>query len=172
MKNPLFLGNTSLYHIVTSCDLSKPELRLLLLIMSICNRDGECLTTLEDLSKALSTAKQNAATALRGLVSRNIIKRLDEANRGRGAKPYRLKFNVDAESYVYGDTKPTEIPKTSEETQIDYLEKRLAEETAAAKKAKNREAIAKRQVDSLLAEREKEEAAKSKSQKSRFGFFK
>lgn len=113
---PLFFGNTGLVDVAISNKLNQTEQRLLLLILGMSDKEGVCKVPMSLLSGALHLARPNVSRVVKGLVSQNIVTRLDEGNRGMGAKSYIFRFNPNPDTYAFN------TPKEVQESVSDTLE--------------------------------------------------
>lgn len=91
-----FLRTIAMY-----ADLSKSEMRMLILIIGLCELTKTTLISLDEMSAALATSKPNASSILSSLVRKGIVIREDTSNRGLGSKSYKLRLNTDVSMYSF-----------------------------------------------------------------------
>lgn len=153
----LFFGNYGLVHVATSNKLNQTEQRLLLLILGLSNKEGVCTVPMAWLSAALHLARPNVSRVIKGLVSQNIVTRMDEGNRGLGAKAYVFRFNPNPDTYAFNaqqeaqeavsDTPAPPAIVLPYQKQIDDLTKKYETEREERKAANVAAAASKKELD-------------------------
>lgn len=153
----LFFGNSGLVDVAISNKLNQTEQRLLLLILGLSNKEGVCSVPMAWLSGALHLARPNVSRVVKGLVSQNIVTRMDEGNRGLGAKSYVFRFNPNPETYAFNaqqesqeavsDAVPPPAIVSPYQRQIDDLVKKYETEREGRKAAYVAAAASKKELD-------------------------
>lgn len=153
----LFFGNSGLVDVAISNKLNQTEQRLLLLILGLSNKEGICSVPMAWLSGALHLARPNVSRVIKGLVSQNVVTRLDKGNRGLGAKSYVFRYNPNPETYAFNARQepqndvsgniPAPTVVSPYKKQIEDLEKKYEAEKAERKAAAMDVAKARKALD-------------------------